>query len=275
MLLESMLHARSCFLTLTYDTESLPWYRSASSIRTIQPTLYPRDLQLFMKRFRRSLGSHRFFAVGEYGDENFRPHYHAIIFGGPVCRYGVTRKPPLYARCCDVCDSVREIWSHGAIEVAQANEHTMQYVAGYVVKKMTAVTDDRLYGRYPEFARMSLRPGIGRDAMVDIASQIMAHPQVEGRLVDVPTQVRLNGRLVPLSRYLRQWLRRYIGRSHSAPQEIIEALESEMRPVLQAAFSNPQIGVSPYTLIAHALRDEQAARNLLCRDRIFSSRRNL
>ena len=70
---ESTLHEHNCFLTLTFDDDHLPSDHS----------VHVRDVQLFLKRLRKSLGDTkvRFFACGEYGAKNDRPHYHLIIFG--------------------------------------------------------------------------------------------------------------------------------------------------------------------------------------------------
>lgn len=64
----------SCiFLTLTYSDDHLPENES----------LVKSDLQKFFKRLRKRLGKRKiaYFASGEYGEENGRPHYHCIIFG--------------------------------------------------------------------------------------------------------------------------------------------------------------------------------------------------
>lgn len=58
------------FLTLTYNDEHLPPNQDLSK----------RDLQLFIKRLRKRNPGIRYFAVGEYGTDFQRPHYHAVIF---------------------------------------------------------------------------------------------------------------------------------------------------------------------------------------------------
>lgn len=58
------------FITLTYDDEHLPPGEELSK----------RDLQLFLKRLRKRNPGIRYFAVGEYGTQKGRPHYHAVIF---------------------------------------------------------------------------------------------------------------------------------------------------------------------------------------------------
>ena len=56
------------FLTLTYDDDNLP----------TNETLVKKDVQDFIKRLRKFYNDVkiRYFAVGEYGSEKHRPHYH-------------------------------------------------------------------------------------------------------------------------------------------------------------------------------------------------------
>lgn len=75
---ESRHSQNSNFLTLTYDKESLRYGAKG-------PTLYKKDVQDFIKRLRKNnLKQWKekiiYYAVGEYGDETERPHYHLIIF---------------------------------------------------------------------------------------------------------------------------------------------------------------------------------------------------
>lgn len=77
----------SHFITLTYDTDHVP----------ISPngymTLRKKDFQDFMKRLRKAVSVDypeariKYYAVGEYGTQNKRPHYHAIIFNVPDTQY--------------------------------------------------------------------------------------------------------------------------------------------------------------------------------------------
>lgn len=62
------------FITLTYNDDHIPLYGSLD---------YADHWTNFLKRFRKAIAPTqiRYFMVGEYGDLNLRPHYHAIIFG--------------------------------------------------------------------------------------------------------------------------------------------------------------------------------------------------
>ena len=69
---EAKLHKENCFITLTYNNNNLPKYKS----------LVKKELQDFFKRLRKKYGEGiRYYACGEYGPKGKRPHYHAIIFG--------------------------------------------------------------------------------------------------------------------------------------------------------------------------------------------------
>ena len=155
-MLEAAQYEDNAFVTLTYSDECLP---EDMSVR-------PRELQLFMKRLRKAFpGRIRYFGVGEYGDTTERPHYHLAIFGMPTCRYARTRLFKTYRPCCPICTMVRDAWQKGEVFLGTLEPDAMGYVAGYVVKKMTREDDERLKGKAPEFARMSLRPGIGYGMM--------------------------------------------------------------------------------------------------------------
>lgn len=107
------------------------------------------------------------------------------------------------------------------------------YIAGYVTKKMTSVSDERLQGRRPEFARMSLKPGIGARALEAVALAMM-RSKLDQSMVDVPTGLRHGAEVLRLGRYLRRKLREEIGRSPACP--VPQVGEEELRLVRSYAF---------------------------------------
>lgn len=152
---ESKMHINNSFLTLTYNDENLTWGNE-------RPTLYPPDLQLFMKRLRKQTGEGvKFFACGEYGEKNQRPHYHMCLFGHDFedkviysKRKGITNYES---------ETLNRIWGNGTCIIGDVNFETSAYVARYIMEKKTGPKAE-YYERekiIPEFVRMSRRPGIG------------------------------------------------------------------------------------------------------------------
>lgn len=136
----------SCFVTLTYDNESI----------NITPkgymTLVKKDWQLFMKRFRKLHPNGtkiKYYAVGEYGSKNYRPHFHAIIFNADVSLQNQYL--------------LEQAWSTdgtliGDVHVGLVSGASIAYTTKYIHKgKLIPVhcNDDRL----PEFSLMSKRLG--------------------------------------------------------------------------------------------------------------------
>lgn len=163
---ESKLHDSNSFITLTYDDDHYPGPCLGSAKDSVGPAF---DLQLFMKRLRRSRGNGiRFFACGEYGEENLRPHFHALLFGVTFLARekigsNLWRSPEL-----------EKLWPFGMSSFGDVTYQSAGYVARYSVKKVNGDLAVEHYKRVhlatgeiidvvPEFGRMSLRPGVGYD----------------------------------------------------------------------------------------------------------------
>lgn len=230
--LEGLCHAENSFVTLTYDDEHLP----------DKGVLVPRDLQLFLKSLRKCISPVRvrYFAVGEYGEDNKRPHYHLSLFGvcgdtfingKPVAEYGYVR-----GKLCVVGGWIHECWSRGFVDVREFNHLTAQYVAGYTVKKLTDWKNGQVFA-VPEFARMSNRPGIGADAVRTIGRALVDTAQ-GWESGDVPSQLRIGGKLVPLGRYLLDKLRSEVGFTEEYKKEVRDSKTFERSIELQAMLEN-------------------------------------
>lgn len=197
LLLEAQSHDTASFVTLTYEVE--PEGRS----------LVRRDLSLFLKRLRDLLVPVpvRFFACGEYGDQMGRPHYHLVIYS--LAPTPVTEEVLVRAW------RAGEEWSQvpqkpGFVCLRPFDAGRAAYVAGYVVAKLKGPLDSkRLQGRLPEFAVMSRRPGLGREAAKDVARALSgpAGRSLVEKSGDVPSILRSGSTLWVLDRYIKAVVR--------------------------------------------------------------------
>lgn len=159
---EASLHAKNCFVTLTYRPGNCPPGFS----------LCYADVQKFFKRVRWKVGQFRFFMCGEYGPETLRPHYHACLFGINFSDRVLAGKSasgkPFFSSAV-----LSALWPFGFATVQDFVSETAGYCAGYILTKrlgkdarkgLEYVSESgEILERAPEFARMSLRPGIGAD----------------------------------------------------------------------------------------------------------------
>lgn len=230
IMLEAGQNVDNAFVTLTYSDAYLTCGEGGYA------TLVRKDLQDWLKRLRRKVepARFRFFAVGEYGDRSWRPHYHVALFGYPCCEWGNSRYSNGVRNCCVACDMVRDTWGKGNVFLGTLENNSAGYISGYVTKKLTRADDTRLRGRVPEFARMSLKPGIGYNAMFDVADVMMLYRSSDA---DVPVCLDYGGRGKgrPLGAYLRRELRKMIGRDEKAPQAALDKIAAEMLPLRMVA----------------------------------------
>lgn len=176
IMLEAQYHDKSYFITLTYDDEHVPLVRSPFG--EVCMSLRKADLQAFIKRLRRQQEYHkgnkiRYYAVGEYGSQYHRPHYHLVIFGldlDDIVEVGRNK----HGTMLHDSPTIRNLWSNGITEVDEMNWESAAYCARYTVKKLgkaeSSFYED--HGLLPEFSVMSLKPAIGYPYFEDHARDI-------------------------------------------------------------------------------------------------------
>jgi hypothetical protein len=152
---EQRVSTSSAFLTLTYEDQHLK-YSDAG-----YPTLYTKDHQDFVKRLRKTIGTHftneqsrpiKYYAVGEYGTNTHRPHFHSIMFNLPREYF---QHPELLTRD----------WKLGQTLLAECNPKTIAYVTGYVNKTLYITGQDPLDDRKKEMTMCS--KGLGQSYLTE------------------------------------------------------------------------------------------------------------
>lgn len=166
MMLELDHSKTAIFVTLTYDPLNVPVACSLDD-GSVLFTLNKRDVQLFMKRLRRSFDGReiRFYLAGEYGSQTHRPHYHAILFGLSLADFPDIQpvSKNSFGQFLYSSQKMYEIWKLGNVALAEVSWQTCAYVARYCVKKLCDDVSRETYesfGVQPEFALMSRKPGI-------------------------------------------------------------------------------------------------------------------
>jgi len=167
---EAQMHENNCFITLTYSPENVTFGGGENL------TLYPRHLQLFLKKLRKKYGNGiRFFACGEYGDRYHRPHYHAILFGHDF--HDRTLHSEREGIRLDNSEELSKLWGLGDTKVGDVTFESAAYVARYQMKKKVGKTASyyNRIGIIPEFVRMSRRPGIGTPWLNKFQDDVFPH----------------------------------------------------------------------------------------------------
>lgn len=259
MSLEYLVSKTGLFVTLTYADENLPYAPSGRS------SLCKKDFQDFMKRLRKELHPHkiRYFACGEYGSKTERPHYHAIIFG--------------------IDESFSELvaskWPHGMVACGTCTADSIQYVAGYCLKKLVDVRkgDERV----PEFILTSRNPGLGVPAIEYISQGLKEHPElfkIGDFADDVPGSLVVLGKNLPLGRFMVSKLRQAMGTDPDRENmDWIESLRGKWLETEPSFFDRDFVAQADYDFfgpLASALMSEDAQRAKVMEGRlkIFNKR---
>lgn len=168
---EQQLWDENYFLTLTYDEAHAP------------RSLHHPDFQAFMRRLRYHQSGVRYFMCGEYGDNTGRPHYHAAMFNLHIADHRKWNEKLTTSQWLD------DLWQLGSIKIGALTFESAQYTAAYCTKKITGDKakshyercDPRtgeLYSLTPEYARMSLKPGLASGWLDKFSEDVFAHDHV-------------------------------------------------------------------------------------------------
>lgn len=133
---------------------------------------------------------------------------------------------------CVLCRTVRDTWGLGNIQVGTLTADSAAYCAQYITKKSVRSDNEWLQGRHPEFARMSLRPGIGGGAVPSIAATWADYKSAKA---DVPYVLYRGDRSLPLGRYLVRRTRKHLGLPLDAPQSVMDQVQADVLPMRLAA----------------------------------------
>lgn len=177
---EAKSHEANSFLTLTYDEDHVPHDFS----------LNYRHFQLFFKKLRKRLNRPlRFYMCGEYGEDFARPHYHVCLFGEDFRSDRKIHSSSGSGFYNYTSDILTDVWGMGFATIGDLTFESAAYTARYVMKKINGDAADEhykvvdsdtgeIYWRVPEFAHMSLKPGIGANWLAQYHSDVYPHDRV-------------------------------------------------------------------------------------------------
>lgn len=160
----------SAWITLTYDDENIPLAKDET------PSLFKQDLVNFNKRVRwhimndektespyykilpngRKAPAYRYLAVGEYGSQSKRPHYHLMAWNLPL---HWIKWDPIHNDYYS--NQLEDIWDLGFIHIGKIEQGSIHYQAKYQLKELIAGPHNDSMAIEP-FQVMSRNPGIGQ-----------------------------------------------------------------------------------------------------------------
>lgn len=251
IMLESRSHHKNTFVTLTYEDGKVPFNDNADLI------LYKPDLQDYIKRLRKRRPNERirYFAVGEYGSNTNRPHYHACLFG-----LGIADRTDIESAWRLKNEAI------GIVHIGEITPESARYIAGYTIKKLTRNGDERLQGKPPEFMVSSKKDGgIGYDEVVRIAKRLKKNPYFD--LDQIINTFTIGGKAFPLGGYLSEVLFNELGIDKNIKEE-------KLREYQEKLFMDNDVHTSDYyeNIISNS---EQYRKNLEAKQKIYKKQRKI
>lgn len=153
---------------------------------------------IWIKTQQKAIGRFRYYAVGEYGDESGREHYHMAIFPEHPAQIS----------------AIASRWTKGFVSKSILNHARARYLANYTGKKLTKKSDQRLKpGQEPEFRSSSRNPPLGTKFC---EAFIRLHQKGKGAAYlakrgDIPRCFRVDGKIYPIGDWALTKIRSDLG----------------------------------------------------------------
>lgn len=189
----------SSFVTLTYANPKL---RFDNVLGVPKPQLVKADLQKWFKRVRKLGYRFRYYAVGEYGSQTYRPHYHVLLFGNVPEQV------------------IRQTWDNGTVHIGRVTQASVGYCCKYIINSKVS---EMIGGREKPFAVMSRKPGIGAQYLTDAMKAWHKSDRKNYMIVD--------GQKRHLPRYYKEKIFSKIDRvriANRAQRDSLESLRAEL-----------------------------------------------
>lgn len=147
---EAQMHKKNAFITLTYEPKHLPENWSL-------------DVEVWKKfahRMRKAVGPFRFIHVGEYGEDNKRPHYHALIFGQNFEEdRAVWKEDEATGRRYYRSQKLAKLWPAGFHDIQDLSQEAANYVCQYAIKKIYGTSVEAEEKRDQRYQRVDPETG--------------------------------------------------------------------------------------------------------------------
>lgn len=214
---EDKVSVTSLFLTLTYDTEHVPFDEVG------RMNLCKRDVQLFFKRLRKAHGpavTIKYYLAAEYGTKSWRPHYHIIIFN--VLK-----------------ELVQAAWPCGSVHFGTVSGASVGYTLKYI-SKPKRVPQYKGDVRVPEFSLMS--KGLGKSYLTP--ASIRWHKS------DVANRMYLNiigGKKASMPRYFKDRMYTPAEREVIAAAAVVKFSDAKLKEYLasdEKTFINNKLAIT-------------------------------
>lgn len=184
---EAGLHENNCFITLTYSDEHLPWRNN------LDHSYFQKFMKRLRKRFRYRIS---YFMAGEYGEQDGRPHFHALLFNHDFPDRQYWAKSPS-GESIYRSSILEQLWPFGFSSVGNVTLQSAAYIARYCTKKINGDAAIEHYKRHdnlgeyqinPEYGEMSTRPAIGKNWFTKYKEDIYAFDlaEIEGVPLKAP-----------------------------------------------------------------------------------------